>query len=71
MTFAPKKKTSKSRSHRRTTNWIKLSARKLEEKVVVNKEGTGLSHFIDENGKYDGKKVLGKSKKGKKKTTRI
>lgn len=71
MTLSPTKKQSKTRTHRRTSNWTKLTAKKLENKVALNKEGTGLAHFIDENGKYDGKKVLSKTKKGKKKTTRI
>ncbi|MDR2411681.1 MAG: 50S ribosomal protein L32 [Candidatus Peribacteria bacterium] len=38
MTFAPKKKTSKSRTNKRTTNWIKLTAKKLKDKVALNKE---------------------------------
>lgn len=52
MTFAPTKKTSKSRSRKRTTNWIKLSAKKLKNRVQLNSTKTGLAHFIDENGMY-------------------
>jgi ribosomal protein L32 len=52
MTFAPTKKTSKSRSRKRTTNWIKLSAKKLRNRVQLNATKTGLSHFMDENGTY-------------------
>jgi ribosomal protein L32 len=52
MTFAPTKKTSKSRSRKRTTNWIKLSAKKLENRVQLNATKTGLSHFADEKGQY-------------------
>lgn len=67
MTLSPKKKTSKSRSARRTSNWIKLTARKIENKTSINKDGDGLSHFMTEDGKYNGKKVLGKKKTSKKK----
>lgn len=70
MTFAPDKKTSKHRSRQRTTNWIKLTARKLFERVSLNKEGNGLSHFADENGVYKGRQVVA-LKKSKKKVTRI
>ena len=50
MTFWPKKKTSKSRTRTRTTNWIKLSARKLKNRVMLNSTATGLAHMVDENG---------------------
>jgi ribosomal protein L32 len=50
--FGPKKKTSKSRSRKRTTNWIKLTALKLKNRVSVNKEGNGLAHFVAEDGTY-------------------
>jgi len=50
--FGPKKKTSKSRSRKRTTNWIKLTSKKLENRVSLNSEKNGLSHFIAENGTY-------------------
>lgn len=66
MTFALTKKTSKSRTRRRTSNWIKLSARKLVERVSLNKEENGLSHFANEDGMYKGKKVIAKKIKGKK-----
>ncbi len=70
MTFSPDKKTSKSRSGRRTKNWINLSAKKLTDRVSLNKEGNGLSHFIDEDGMYKWKVVISKKVKGKK-ITRI
>jgi len=70
MAFGPDKKTSKSRSRRRTTNWIQLTARKLLNRVSLNAEGTGLSHFVDENGMYKGEQAL-KMKSKKKNVTRI
>jgi len=70
MAFGPKKKHSKSRSKTRTTNWMKLTARKLKNRVVLNAEGTGLAHFVDENGMYKGRQVIAK-KVAKKSTTRI
>lgn len=70
MTFAPTKKTSKSRSGRRTSNWIKLTAKKLLDKTSLqyDKEGNAvaLSHFASPiTWEYKGKKVLkvGKTKK--------
>lgn len=69
MSFAPKKKTSKSRSRTRTTNWIKLTARKLKNRVMLNKEGTGLAHMVDENGMYKWRTVI--AKKWAKNITRI
>ncbi len=68
MAFGPTKKTSKSRSKQRTSNWIKLTAKRLANLVSINKEGTGLSHFIDENGNYNGKQVIAKKSKSKKVT---
>ncbi len=70
MTFSPDKKTSKSRSGRRTKNWINLSAKKLENRVVLNKEENGLAHFVNEDGMYKWKLVISKKVKGKK-ITRI
>ncbi len=70
MAFGPKKKTSKHRSKQRTTNWIKLSAKKLFNRVSLNAEGNGLSHFADENGVYKGEQVVA-AKKSKQKVTRI
>ena len=70
MSFGPTKKTSKSRSRRRTSNWIKLVAKKLKDRVMLNKEATGLSHYVDENGMYKGKQVISKKSKTQK-TTRI
>lgn len=69
MAFWPKKKTSKSRSRTRTTNWIKLTARKLKNRVMLNAEATGLAHMVDENGMYKGRVVI--AKKSNSKTTRI
>lgn len=66
MAFGPKKKHSKSRSKTRTSNWIAITARKLKARVMLNKEGTGLSHFVDENGTYKGKQVLINKTKQKK-----
>ena len=68
MTFSPKKKTSKSRSWRRTTNWIKLTAKKLKDRVALNKEENWLAHFIAEDWTYKGRQVL---KKKSIKVTRI
>lgn len=70
MAFGPKKKHSKVRSKRRTSNWVKLVAKKLFNKVMLNSEGTGLSHFVDENGMYKGRQVIAKKTK-KVSTTRI
>lgn len=70
MTFAPKKKTSKSRSGFRTTNWIKLMAKKLLNRVSLNKERNGLAHFADEDGMYKWEVVIAKKTKAKK-VTRI
>lgn len=70
MAFGPKKKHSKSRSKTRTTNWIKLTAVKLKNRVSLNSEKTGLSHFVDENGMYKGRQVIAQKTK-KKTTTRI
>lgn len=58
MAFGPKKKHSKSRSKTRTSNWIKLTAKKLENRVALNKEANGLSHYIAEDGTYNGRQVL-------------
>jgi ribosomal protein L32 len=38
MTFAPTKKTSKSRSRVRTTAWIQRTALKLKNTTALNKE---------------------------------
>lgn len=70
MTFAPTKKTSKSRTRTRTTAWIKRTAKKLEDKTMLNKEKTGLAHFIDAEWNYKWKEVLKKKTKSKK-VTRI
>ncbi|MCK9272049.1 50S ribosomal protein L32 [Candidatus Gracilibacteria bacterium] len=70
MTFSPTKKMSKSRSSRRTSNWTKLTAKKLLDKTSLqyDKDGnaTGLSHFASPvTGEYKGRKVIkvGKTKK--------
>mgnify|MGYP000011712095 CR=1 FL=1 len=70
MAFGPKKKHSKHRSRQRTTNWIKLTAKKLANRVSINKEGNGLSHFADENGMYKGEQITA-VKKSKQKVTRV
>jgi ribosomal protein L32 len=70
MAFGPKKKHSKVRSKRRTSNWVKLTAKKLWNRVSLNKEATGLSHFADENGMYKGEQVVAQKTKTKK-TTRV
>lgn len=70
MTFGPKKKTSKSRTRRRTSNWIKLVAKKLKDRVMLNAKETGLSHFVDENGIYKWRRVIAKKVK-KANVTRI
>ena len=73
MTFSPTKKTSKSRSSRRTSNWTKLTAKKLLDKTSLqyDKDGnaTGLSHFASPiTGEYKWRKVI-KVWKTKKVTT--
>jgi ribosomal protein L32 len=70
MAFWPKKKHSKTRTNRRTTNWIKITARKLKERVMLNKEWTGLAHFAAEDGTYNGRDVVAQKTK-KNTTTRI
>lgn len=70
MAFGPKKKHSKHRSRQRTTNWIKLSAKKLFNRVSLNSEKNGLSHFADENGVYKGEQIIA-AKKSKQKVTRV
>ena len=70
MSFWPTKKTSKSRSRTRTSNWIKLTAKKLKNKVALNKEKNGLAHFIAEDWTYKGNRLL-KLKTKSKKVTRI
>lgn len=69
MAIPPKKKHSKSRTKTRTTNWIIQTARKLKNRVMLNKEGTGLAHMADESGMYKGREVVKTTKS--KKTTRI
>lgn len=71
MAFGPKKKHSKHRSKQRTSNWIKLTARKLKNRVQLNAAGNGLSHFADENGVYKGRQVIAKKSPKKSTTTRI
>ncbi len=61
MTFAPKKKTSKTRTNRRTTNWIKLSAKKLLNRVQLQYEdgqAVWLAHFAKLDWTYKGRKVF-------------
>ena len=68
MAFGPTKKTSKSRSKTRTTNWIQLTAKKLKDRVMLNSEGNWLSHFVSEDGTYKGRQVISKKAKSKKVT---
>jgi ribosomal protein L32 len=70
MAFWPKKKHSKSRSRTRTSNWIKLTARKLKNRVVLNKDETGLAHFMTETWEYNWRVVL-RPKTKKSNVTRI
>ena len=70
MAFGPKKKHSKVRSKRRTSNWVNFVAKKLKDRVMLNAEGTGLAHYVDENGMYKGRQVLAKKTK-KVSTTRV
>lgn len=74
MTITPKKKTSKTRTKQRTTNWIKLKAKKLLNRVQLQfnqaGEAIGLSHFATVDGMYNGRKVY-KVKTKNKKVTRI
>ena len=41
MTFSPTKKTSKSRSKTRTSNWTKLTAKKLLDKTALQYDKDG------------------------------
>lgn len=74
MTITPKKKTSKTRTNRRTTNWIKLKAKKLLNRVQFqfneNKEVVGLSHFAKLDGTYKWRQIY-KIRSKKKNITRI
>ena len=70
MTFAPTKKTSKSRSRVRTTAWIQRTALKLKNTTALNKEWNWLAHFIAIDGTYKWRQVL-KIKTKSKKITRI
>ena len=70
MTFAPKKKVSKSRSGKRTGQWTRLTAKKLLDRTALqyDSEGNaiGLAHFASPiTGKYGERRVLrvGKTKK--------
>lgn len=74
MTITPKKKTSKTRTKQRTTNWIKLKAKKLLNRVQLqfnqSGEAIGLSHFATVDGMYKGRQIY-KVKAKSKKVTRI
>lgn len=70
MAFWPKKKHSKSRSKTRTSNWIQLTARKLKNRVMLNKQWNGLAHFMAEDGTYKGTTIIAPKTK-KTNTTRI
>ncbi|EKE26814.1 MAG: hypothetical protein ACD_4C00138G0003 [uncultured bacterium (gcode 4)] len=63
MTFSPTKKTSKSRSKTRTSNWTKLTAKKLLDKTALqyDKDGnaTWLAHFASPiTWEYKWRKVI-------------
>jgi len=74
MTITPKKKTSKTRTKQRTTNWIKLKAKKLLNRIQLQFnelwEAVGLAHFARTDGTYKGRQVY-KVKSKKKNVTRI
>ncbi len=70
MAFWPKKKHSKSRSKTRTSNWTKLTAKKLKDRVMLNKDGSALAHFASEDGTYNGRTVITPKTK-KSNTTRV
>lgn len=74
MTITPKKKTSKTRTKQRTTNWIKLKAKKLLNRVQLQfneaGEAVGLAHFARVDGTYKGRQVY-KVKSKKRSVTRI
>lgn len=70
MTFAPQQKISKTRSRTRVSAWIKRTAKKLKDRVALNKEGNWLAHFADINGMYNWRQVF-KVKTKSKKVTRI
>lgn len=73
MTIVPTKKTSKSRTWRRTTNWIKLSAKKLLNRVQLqyqDGQAVWLAHFTKIDWTYNGRQVI-KIKTKKKNITRI
>lgn len=73
MTIVPTKKTSKSRTWRRTTNWIKLSAKKLLNRVQLqyqDGEAVWLAHFVRLDGTYKWRQVV-KTRTKKKNVTRI
>jgi len=81
MTFAPTKKTSKSRTKKRTTNWIRLTAKKILNKTSLQYDEDGkalwLRHFVSPvTGKYYmwkkwARQVLDVNKKMKKRKEKI
>ena len=76
MTFAPRKKTSRSKTKIRTSAWLKRTSEKLlkRTKLVRDKDGNaiGLSHMTSPvTGEYKGKKVIDTKKSTKKKKTRL
>jgi ribosomal protein L32 len=73
--LAPKKKTSKSRTNRRTTAWMKLNAKRLTDMMQLQRDADGkaiaLAHFASPvTGEYRGRKVYDVSKASKVKTVR-
>lgn len=49
---------------------MNLAAKKLKNRVAINKEGNGIAHFIAEDGTYNGQQLLAVKAKSKK-VTRI
>jgi len=49
--------------------WLLVQKRNIN-RVSLNAEGNGLSHFADENGVYKGEQIIA-AKKSKQKVTRV
>ncbi len=72
----PKKKTSKARTRRRFTSFVKATQKKLLNKVVLTKckncNATKMSHQVcKECGQYNGKQILDMKGKVDKAITKI
>lgn len=75
MTFAPDKKTSKSRTGHRSSQWLRTTAKKLLDKTALQYDEAGnaiaLAHFASPiTGEYKGRKVISVGKKSRVKTIR-